>query len=214
MRECRENLGRSDLAKQLEDLRTEVASLCKRNEEMEEVAQLWRSEALRPGNKRDSINVATPTSEGRVSTQSKVMSASEESRRLRAELLDLHERRKCDLSEVDLLKKKRAEAEIKRVEAEIELQRLKDETSKLTNELGGSNTPKTMGTNLKERMEEAARSGFHSSRKTKMKATPGRALPGSEQKANDKFAFLLNERKRLKGLKKMGLEAICQEEGV
>ncbi|GBG58924.1 hypothetical protein CBR_g24276 [Chara braunii] len=149
-------------------------------------------------------------------TRSKLVSTPEEARRLRAELLDLHERRKCDLTEVELLKQRRVDAEAKRVEAEAELQKLREQMRKLSTEAGGAATPASMGTNLKDRMEEAAKSGFRTGRKGKVKMTAGRVPrpDASAKKANDRFDMLQDERKRLKGLKKSGLEALCEEEGL
>ncbi|GBG76987.1 hypothetical protein CBR_g23318 [Chara braunii] len=118
--------------------------------------------------------------------------------------------------EVELLKQKRADAKAKRIEAEAELQKLKEQMGRLTTEVGGGSTPRGQGTNLKEKMDEAARTGLRTGRKGKVKMTAGR-LPrpdGSAQKANDRFILLQDERKRLKGLKKAALETLCEEEGL
>ncbi|GBG87854.1 hypothetical protein CBR_g46010 [Chara braunii] len=191
-----------------------MENLKKRNEETEEVVQLWRNDALRLGNKRGSINVRT--TEGRTSTRSRLMGTPEETRRLRAELLDIHERRKCDLTELDLLKQKKTDAEVKCVEAELELARLREQMGKLSTEQAGCSTPREADTHLKEKMDEAARSGFRSERKGRVKMTYGRVPRpnGIAKKENDKFLLLQDERKRLKGLKKSGLEELCREEGL
>ncbi|GBG59562.1 hypothetical protein CBR_g49822 [Chara braunii] len=209
-------MGRSDLAKQIEDLPMEMEALRKRNEETEEVAKLWRNEALRPGNKRGSINVSTPATEGRTATRTRISASSEEARRLRVQLSDLQERRKCDQTEVDMLKERRALAEARRIEVKNELTRLREQMARLTTMQAGCSSPKERGTNLKERMEEAAKTGFRSGKKSKVKATPGRmARPDDDiAKANDRFGFLQDERKRLRALKKGGLEPLCQEAGI
>ncbi|GBG69533.1 hypothetical protein CBR_g4368 [Chara braunii] len=214
LKECRENLGRSELAKQIDDLRAEMEVLRKRNEETEEVAQLWRNEALRPGNKRGSINVSTPASEGQDLTRSR-LGISDEAGRLRAELSEIKERRRCDQTKVDMLKERGAEAEAKRMQAEAELARLQKKMSDLTTGMAVCSMPSGLGTNLKERMEEAAKIGFRTGRKG-LKMTCGR-LPrpeGSMRKANDKFVFLQEERKRLRALKKGGVEPLCREAGI
>ncbi|GBG58684.1 hypothetical protein CBR_g85 [Chara braunii] len=216
LKEGRDNMGRSDLAKQIEDLRMEMEALRKRNEETEEVAELWRNEALRLGNKRGSINVFTPATEGRTATRTRISGSSEEARRLRVQLSDLQERRKCDQTEVDMLKERRTLAEARRMEAENELVRLQEQLARLTTEQAGCSSPKERGTNLKERMEEAAKTGFRSGKKSKVKATPGRMARPDDgiAKANDRFGFLQDERKRFRALKKAGLEPLCQEAGI
>ncbi|GBG77702.1 hypothetical protein CBR_g24149 [Chara braunii] len=154
LKECRGSAMKNDLANQVEELRREVQLLRKHNDETKEVAWLWRNEALCPGNKRGSINVATPSSEGRACTKSRSG--------------------------------------------------------------GEGSTPRGAGTNLKERMDEAAKTGFQSGRRGRVKMTSGRLPRPSDnpRKANDRFVLLQDERKRLKGLKKKGLEALCQEEGI
>ncbi|GBG60061.1 hypothetical protein CBR_g392 [Chara braunii] len=115
-----ESVGRSNLTKQIDELRSEIELLHKRNEETEEVAQLWRSEALRPGNKRGSINMSTPASKGRTVTRSQLGGGpDEEARRLCGEVQDLHECRRCDQTEVDMLKERCAKAEAQRMDAEV-----------------------------------------------------------------------------------------------
>ncbi|GBG67899.1 hypothetical protein CBR_g1018 [Chara braunii] len=172
LKEHHESADRSTLTKQIDDLRAEMDALRKKNEESEEVAHLWRNEALRPGNKRGSINITTPASEGRT-------------------------------------------AETKRIEAEKELVKLRDQMGKLSTDPAEAATPRGAGTNLKEKMDEAVNTGLRSGRQGRVKMTPGR-LPrdGSARKANDRFAFLIEERKRLKALKKGGLELLCKEVGI
>ncbi|GBG74632.1 hypothetical protein CBR_g19039 [Chara braunii] len=215
LKEHHESVGRSNLTKQIEERRTEMETLRKRSEESEEVAHLWRNEALRPGNKRGCVNIATPASEGRTVTRTWLATTPEETRRLRAELQDLQERRRCDQVEVDMLKERRAQAEARRLEAEVELTQLKDKMGKLTTDPAGGATPRAQGTNLKDKMDEAVLSGFCTVRRGRMKMTPGR-LPRDESamKVNDRFAFLLEEKKRLRALKKGGLEILCKEVGI
>ncbi|GBG74010.1 hypothetical protein CBR_g17720 [Chara braunii] len=195
LKEHHESAWRGNLTKQIEELR----SLRKHNEETEEVAQLWRNEALRPGNKCGSINVSTPASEGRTMTRSRMEATPEETRRLRAELQELQERRRCDQTEVDMLKEHRAKAEAKRIEAEAELTRLREQMDQFSTEQTGGGTPHVVGTNLKEKMEAAARTGLQTGRRGRPKMTPGRLPRGdSARKANDRFAFVQDEKKRLK----------------
>ncbi|GBG68688.1 hypothetical protein CBR_g3230 [Chara braunii] len=193
-----------------------MEALRKRNEETEEIAKLSRNEAWRPGNKRGSINVTTPATEGRTATRTRISGSSEEARRLRVQLSDLQERRKFDQTEVDMLKERRALVEARRIEAKNELVRLREQLARLTTEQAGCSSPKERGTNLKERMEEAAKTGFQSDKKSKVKATPGRMARPDDgiAKAKDRFGFLQDERKRLRALKKAGLEPLCQEAGI
>ncbi|GBG62861.1 hypothetical protein CBR_g34232 [Chara braunii] len=216
LKENREIMGRSELTKQIDDLRAEMEALRKRNEETEEVAQLWRNEALRPGNKRGSINISTPASEGRAAIRLRTATTPEETRRLRAELCDLQERRRCDQTEVDMLKERSSAAEVGRLKAEAEIARLREQMSQLATDGAGCSTPGGQGTNLKEKMEEAAKTGYRTGRRGRVKMTPGR-LPrsdGSASRANDRYVFLQEERKRLRALKKSGLEPLCREMGV
>ncbi|GBG74648.1 hypothetical protein CBR_g19055 [Chara braunii] len=215
LKEDHESSDRSTLTKQIEDLRAEMDVLRRKNEESEEVAHLWRNEALRPGNKRGSINVATPASEGRTVTGSRLATTPEETRRLRAELQEMQERRRCDQIEVDMLRDRRAQAEAKRIEAEKEILKLRDQMGKLSTDPTEAATPRGVGTNLKDKMDEAVNSGLRSGRRGRFKMTPGRfPRDGSAKKANDRFAFLIEERKRLKALKKSGLELLCKEIGI
>ncbi|GBG77286.1 hypothetical protein CBR_g23615 [Chara braunii] len=216
LKENREIMGKGELTKQIEDLRSEMEALRKRNEAAEVSAGQWRSEALRPGNKRGSINISTPVSEGRAGARSKTTTATDVTKRLREEIEDLQELRRCDKTEVDMLKERRALAEARRADAEAEIARLREKMKLLSTEEVGCGTPKEHGTNLKDKMEEAAKTGFKTGRKGRVKMTPGR-LPrpdGVSKSVNDKFVFLQDERKRMKALKKTGLELLCQEEGI
>ncbi|GBG91278.1 hypothetical protein CBR_g52163 [Chara braunii] len=201
LKDNHESIGRSNLNKQIDELRAEMDLLRKQNEKTEEVAQLWRSEALRPGNKRGSINISTPASEGRTATRSRLgggtTGTDDEARRLRAEVQELQERRRCDQTDVDMLKERCAKAEAQRMEAEAELSRLREQLESLSTEGAGAGTPQVKGTNLKERMDDAAKTGFRTGRRGRVKMTPGR-LPreGSARKVNDRFAFVQDERKR------------------
>ncbi|GBG60827.1 hypothetical protein CBR_g15950 [Chara braunii] len=190
--------------------------LRKRNEETKEVAQLWRSEALRPGNKRGSVNMSMPASEGRTATRSRLgVGPDEEARRLRVEVQDLHERRRCDQTEVDMLKERCAKAEAQCMEAEAELVRLREQMGRLSTDGTGVGTPEVVGTNLKEKMDEPAKTGFRTGRRGRVKMTPGR-IPreDSARKANDRHAFVQDEKKRLKALKKGGSKPLCKEAGI
>ncbi|GBG90247.1 hypothetical protein CBR_g50425 [Chara braunii] len=125
------------------------------------------------------------------------------------------ERRRCDQIEVDMLKDRRAQAEAKRIEAEKEVSRLREQMGKLSTDPVEAATPRGVGTNLKDKMDEAVNSGLRSGRRQRFKMTPGRCpRDGSAKKANDRFAFLVEEKKRLEALKKSGLELLCREVGI
>ncbi|GBG82849.1 hypothetical protein CBR_g36377 [Chara braunii] len=137
---------------------------------------------------------------------------------LRDELELLKEKidmQRCDQAEVDLLKEKRAAAELKRMQAENEILRLREEMSKLSTKQTVVETPKEKETNLMKQLNEAA-TEVQKSRRGKVKATPRRfsIAESSAKKANDMFVFVQDEKNRLKALKKKGLKPVCVAVGI
>ncbi|GBG77327.1 hypothetical protein CBR_g23658 [Chara braunii] len=177
LKEHWESEGKSELMKQIEDPRAEMEALRRQNEEMEEVAQLWRSKALRPENKQGSINIMTPMNERHATIRFGLTIIPEETRKLRAVVEELQERLQCGLKE------RMALAKAKRLEAEVEVTGLRETMECLSMDQAGCCSPHERGTNLKEKVEEAVNTGFRIGRKGKVKMTPGQmprqvAVPG------------------------------------
>ncbi|GBG73643.1 hypothetical protein CBR_g16986 [Chara braunii] len=129
----------------------------------------------------------------------------------------------CTLQEVEVLKqrtvaeeRKRLEAEAEKLAAEAEVAKLREQMEKLTTKV--AITP-ISGMNLKTRLGEAAEDGGNAL-KTMRRGRP-RAIvvrmgtdEGSAVDVNDMFTFLQIEKKRLRALKKEGLEILCKQEGI
>ncbi|GBG83271.1 hypothetical protein CBR_g36886 [Chara braunii] len=218
IKENRESVGKEEFMREIERLHDEMELLRKEKEESQEETRQWQNEALRPGNKRGTIGMTTlePSCRGRA--RLRLGQTPHETRAIRDELKELQAKidlKRCDQAEVSLLKERRAEAEMRRMQAEGEVLKLREEMSRLSTKQTMAETPREKGTNLKKQLDEAA-TDVRKSRRQKMKATLGR-LPRAEEsakKANDRFVFVQDEKKRLKALKKSGLEPLCQAAGI
>ncbi|GBG82928.1 hypothetical protein CBR_g36455 [Chara braunii] len=121
-------------------------ALTKVKEDAETNAELWKAEALRPGNKRGSIAVAsTPISHARV-RQRNTPSGRPTEPRINQQLKEIVERHNM---EVNLLKEMRLKDVNDRIDVEKEVERLKDAMAKLVME-------RERETNLKSRLDEVA----------------------------------------------------------
>ncbi|GBG79209.1 hypothetical protein CBR_g29260 [Chara braunii] len=196
---------KSDLEKQLEELREHVKKLRKEKELSEEEAQQWRGEALRPGNKRDSIAISTPQSESQGRSKSRSVTSPNDLEKLREQFQRLREMQQLSFVEVKLLKEKRAEAEARRMAAEKEAGLLREQVDLLK-------SPQLGGTNLRNRLEQVA----VGSTQGKKKGLVGRPCASTSKAAavNDRHVFLAEEKKRLRALKKGGLVPLCTDEGI
>ncbi|GBG92051.1 hypothetical protein CBR_g54305 [Chara braunii] len=130
------------------------------------------------------------------------------------------EKEYCTLREVEELKKKRTNVEVEKVlaearklEAEAEITRLRERMERLSVEAA---VVPSGGTNLKGRLEEAAASGMKTVKRGRPRITPTKTSrkEGEMEKVNDRFVFIREESKKLRALKKSGLEAICRQEGI
>ncbi|GBG91554.1 hypothetical protein CBR_g52588 [Chara braunii] len=208
--------GRNNDKDLLVSLKSEIGLLRKEKQISMEETQLWRNEALRPGNKRGTISIGTP--DVSIQTRQRVMESPNQD--FSEELHQMKDKEYCVLREVEALKQKRAEAEARKLEvetrrseAEVEVARLREQVERLTTE--AAEAPMG-GTDLKNRLEAAAASGRKTVRRGRPRMTPGKT-PRAEKVAtveNDRFLFLQEERKKLRALKKQGLEAICKQEGI
>ncbi|GBG76746.1 hypothetical protein CBR_g22962 [Chara braunii] len=194
-------------------MKKEIEALRGKNERAMDEAVLWKSEALRPGNKRESIAINTPDCSLRGTPKPRWTDNIREGDKWKEEYRKLQGLHKVTNTEAEVLKMKRDEAEVKRMEAEKQVKSLQDKLSRLTAKEKGDK-PVSGGTNLKERLEEVA---LRSTRKGK-KATPGRvARKGDgykENDANDRFAFIEDQRKQLRMMRKCGLESLCKDAGI
>ncbi|GBG74657.1 hypothetical protein CBR_g19065 [Chara braunii] len=182
-----------------------------------EETQSWRNEALRPGNKRGTISLSTPECDDRLrSRQRVIMSPNVE---LREEIRKMKDSEYCTMREMEVIKQRKAdeakgiEAERKKLEAEAEVTKLREQVEKLSMEVV---VVPTGGTNMKGRLEAVAASGQKTVRRGRPRLTPAKTPRKDDgmKDANDRFIFLREENKRLRVLKKSGLEAICQQEGI
>ncbi|GBG77782.1 hypothetical protein CBR_g24230 [Chara braunii] len=121
-----------------------IIALQRQCEAAEANADVWRSEALRSGNKRGSVAIeATPTSDARV--RARVVSPGVG--RVNLELKGIVERHQL---EIERLKEMRLRELNARKESEEEVERLKEAMVRL-----GTGV-KTRGTNLKSKLDDAA----------------------------------------------------------
>ncbi|GBG81969.1 hypothetical protein CBR_g34150 [Chara braunii] len=128
----------------LEDL---VNTLKKQKEEAEGNQELWKVEALRPGNKCGSVTIgATPAPASRVRARASPAETPSTSKRVDGMLKGVVERHQM---EVDMLREARLKEVNARIESELEVERLKSALEKLEME-------KKTKTNLKARLDEAA----------------------------------------------------------
>ncbi|GBG74517.1 hypothetical protein CBR_g18927 [Chara braunii] len=142
---------------------------------------------------------------------------------LHEEMRKMRDMERCTLREVEVLKqrkadeeRKRLEAEKKKLDAEAEVTKLRERIEKLMMETSGIPTG---GTNLKGQLEAAADVGGSASktvRRGRHRLTPRRTEgeEGSAVDVNNRFTFVQIERKRLRALKKYGLETLCKQEGI
>ncbi|GBG87070.1 hypothetical protein CBR_g44526 [Chara braunii] len=171
-------------------------------------ADVWRSETLRPGNKRGSVAIgATPASDARV----RARVASPKTGRVNLDLKGIVERHQM---EVDHLKEMRLREVNARKEPEEEIGRLKEAMAKLGTRV------KAKGTNLKAKLDDAA--GV-SMRKTSLRISDdaggasvrkGKAADNPTVQINNRDAFLCDARKDLRKKNKEEILAICEKEGL
>ncbi|GBG80720.1 hypothetical protein CBR_g31176 [Chara braunii] len=194
--------------KRLSALEEVVLALQRQCEEAEENAERWKSEALRPGNKRGCITVGpTPSSQARFLLRT--TAGETPKRHVEIDLKGIVERHQM---EVEALQKLRISEMNARKESEEEVERLKELLAKLDME------KKTVvrGTNLKSKLDEVAakekvveNEAGPSTRKGKEKA-----VPGSASKSVDRDAFVCANRRDLRGKNKEAIMGICEKEGV
>ncbi|GBG89750.1 hypothetical protein CBR_g49602 [Chara braunii] len=108
------------------NLRAEIGSLRKEKEQSVEETRLWMNEVLRPGNKRGNIVISTPEGDDRQRSTLRVM---ESPSMIREELRKMKDMEYCTLREVEALKKRRADAEERRLEAEAKKKEAEDEVA-------------------------------------------------------------------------------------
>ncbi|GBG83212.1 hypothetical protein CBR_g36826 [Chara braunii] len=165
----------------------EIRRLKNERDEAMAHAESWRLEALRPGNKRGPVVVgATPSTQERVRphcTPAKSPSMSV-----------------CHAREVATLKELRAKDLNGRREAEQEVDRLKEEMARL--EMEKQRAP---GTNLRARMDEAAKASG---------SQPAKGKKPVEVQMSQRDTFIADNRRILRPLKMDEVRILCTKEGV
>ncbi|GBG73780.1 hypothetical protein CBR_g17119 [Chara braunii] len=150
-------------------LEERLSELTEAKEEAEASAELWKAEALRPGNKRGSIAVGqTPVSHARVRQRSTPATLPTEPR-VNQQFKGIVERHNM---EVNFMKELRLKDVNERLDAEKEVERLKEVMAKLEME-------KERGSNLKSRLDEVA---GHSAKKVGCSSVKKKSVdtPGEE----------------------------------
>ncbi|GBG86111.1 hypothetical protein CBR_g41014 [Chara braunii] len=173
-----------------------IVALPKQCEVAKANGEAWKSEALRPGNKRGAMATGqTPMTDVRVRSRVTPSAGPGATGRVNPQLKAMVKRHQ---QEVELLKEMRLRELNAQKESEEEIDRLKDSLARLE-------TAKKCGaTNLKSKLDEAADG---SSRTMKAKDTPVVLVSQRE-------AALRDERKKLRNLKKDDVIAICEKEGM
>ncbi|GBG66784.1 hypothetical protein CBR_g68770 [Chara braunii] len=182
-------------------LEENISGLVKEKSDAEASAELWKAEALRPGNKRGSIAVETPSTEARVRQRGTPCKPPTDPR-VNPFLKGMVDRHNL---EVNALKELRLKDAHDRIKAEKEVVRLRDAMAKLE-------MAREKGTNLKSKLDEAV---GPSTRKTSCTSAKKKmcAVSPAEQ-IDEREAFALMQRKRLKKLNKDQISAICDKEGI
>ncbi|GBG72303.1 hypothetical protein CBR_g11232 [Chara braunii] len=167
-------------------LEEEVKVLKLLHKRVQDEAESWKQEALRPGNKRGCIAISE--------SPSLMTRKGQESQRWTPLLLRHYG---ATRREADLLRKGKETME-------QEIERLKEEVTRLNLERQCAGT----ASNLKAKMDEAATNSAR--KKGKEPASVGKTY----KEANDKQDFVADARKNLKGLKKDVVKVICAKEGI
>ncbi|GBG86730.1 hypothetical protein CBR_g41795 [Chara braunii] len=171
---CEQSEVKAATEKRLATLEEVIFALQKQCETAEANAEAWRNEALRPGNKRDSIAIGqTPVSDARVRMRATTLEKPGGDVRMNTQLKGLVERHQ---REVELLKEMRLREVNARKESEEEVEWLKEQMARM--EDGG----RVRGTNLKTKMDEVAGTSVGKD-KGKKSVTP-------TTKANQRDVFL------------------------
>ncbi|GBG59657.1 hypothetical protein CBR_g49921 [Chara braunii] len=184
--------------KRLATLGEVIFTLKKLCEVAESNAEVWRNEALRPGNKRSSVTIGyTPTSEARVRPKVTLAASPSATKRVNLQLKGLVEKHQ---REVDLLKEMCLPEVDAQKESEDEVERLKEAM------VGLGTRKRSKGTPLKANLDDVA--GPSSGKdKDKRPASP-------TGQASQRDVFVREARKQLQNLRKKDVISICEKEGI
>ncbi|GBG71911.1 hypothetical protein CBR_g10847 [Chara braunii] len=181
-------------------LEEKISGLVKEKNEVEADAELWKAEALRQGNKRGSIAIATPDTEARV-RQRGTPCRPPTDYRVNPTLKGIVDRPNLEVNAVKELRFKDAHDKI---EAEKEVERLKEAMARLE-------MVREKATNLKSKVDDAtgpsAKKASGTSAKKKM------CVVSPAESVDEREAFARMQRKQLK-LNKEQVVAICDKEGI
>ncbi|GBG73726.1 hypothetical protein CBR_g17066 [Chara braunii] len=181
--------------KHLATLEEVIFALQKQCKAAEANADVWRNEALRPGNKRGSVAIGhTPVSDARVRARITPVVPPCSGGRVNIQLKDIVERHQ---REVELLKEMRAREVKARKESEDEVDRLKNEMARL------NTGRRSKGTDLRRKMDEAV-----------VPTTKGKTVVDVVDHVMQRDVFLRAAGKELRGKRKEEVIDICDKEGV
>ncbi|GBG91006.1 hypothetical protein CBR_g51664 [Chara braunii] len=193
---CEQEMAKTTMEKRLAAMKEVIVALQKQCEVAEANAEVWRCEALRPGNKRGAVVVgSTPASEARVRPRTTPLQTPCPAGRVNQQLKEVVDRNK---QEVELLREMRLKEVNARKESEKEVERLKEEMARLR-------TGQKRGTNLRKKMDAVAGA---SGSKTKVAAASPVILVSQRE------AALKAARRELRNLKKDAVVGLCEDEGV
>ncbi|GBG59268.1 hypothetical protein CBR_g32283 [Chara braunii] len=199
--------------KRFKALEEVIHALQKQCEDAEANAEVWKAEALRPGNKRGGISIGTtPVTQTRIRPRMTPAETLGATRRVDERLKGLVERHQ---EEVGILQDQRVKEMNARKQSEEELEKLKQEMTRLDVE----NRRKTRS-NLKARMDEAAVTTVRREKNRECEGVVFSAVKSvgkvgaSPAPLNNREAFLRAARKELRGKKKDQIIEICGKEGV
>ncbi|GBG79639.1 hypothetical protein CBR_g29788 [Chara braunii] len=217
---------KTNFEQEISGLRKEVCMLRDQNERMMSEAGQWKEQALRPGNKWGSVVLQTPTCPDRSSPKPRWTDNVREEDKWKVEYRNLQSLHRLANIEAEALKQKRAEAEACRVKVEEQVKSLEEKMSQLMASGEKGKEKSIGGTNLKDRLEDAA---VRSARKG-WKVTPGGTgcktsttsmrsekelnQQQSAATANNRAEFVEEQKRQLRMLRKAGLEPLYKEEGV
>ncbi|GBG62989.1 hypothetical protein CBR_g34689 [Chara braunii] len=194
--------------KRLSSLEDVVLALQRQREDAKANAEKWKSEALRPSNKRGSIAIEpTPTTNAKWWARTTPLGTPK--RHIEADLKGIVERHHMEVEALQALRISEMNA---RKESEAEIDRLKESLVrlKMVQRTG------TRGTDLKSKLDEAAGKNDNAVNEPASSARKGKkkAVSWSVSKTVDKDVFVLANRRNLRGKNKDAIMTICKNEGV
>ncbi|GBG88213.1 hypothetical protein CBR_g46781 [Chara braunii] len=217
---------KTNFEREIAGLRNEVNSLREQNERVVAEADKWKEQALWPGNKRGSVVLQTPECSNRGSPKPRWTDNVREEDKWKVEYRNWQSLHRLANIEAKALKEKRAEAEARRAEVERQVKALEEKMGRLMASREEDKGKTAGGTNLKDRLEEAAIRSVMKGVKATLERTAAKSVPASAPSGsepvngqgvtttNDRAEFVEEQKRQLRMLRKDGLEPLCKEAGV